>query len=360
MSSVELVGLHKSFGAHEVIKDINLSIDEGEFVALVGPSGCGKSTLLRIIAGLDETTTGDILLDGEIVNDETPRERNVAMVFQSYALYPHMTVTENLSFNLKLSRLPAAEIMARVAEAARLLELGDLLKRKPSQLSGGQRQRVAMGRAIVRKPALFLFDEPLSNLDAKLRVQMRSEIKALQDKVRTTSIYVTHDQIEAMTLADRIVVLNKGRIEQQGKPLDLHRRAANIFVAGFIGSPAMNFLPATARLSDRGPVAELADRTVLQIATGARIRDGQPLRIGLRPEHLALVPDGGIPARVRQVEPTGAQTHLHVALAGLDVVVVVDGGIEIAKASSVQLRIAPELVHIFDAETEARLNGDHG
>ncbi len=356
MASVELVNLSKSFGALQVISDINLTIAEGEFVALVGPSGCGKSTLLRIIAGLDDATQGQIVMDGQVVNEDTPRERNVAMVFQSYALYPHMTVQDNLSFNLKLSRLSLADIRARVTEAARLLELGDLLSRKPAQLSGGQRQRVAMGRAIVRNPALFLFDEPLSNLDAKLRVQMRAEIKTLQDKVRTTSIYVTHDQIEAMTLADRIVVLNKGRIEQVGTPLDLYRRPGNLFVAGFIGSPAMNILPATVHLGADGPRVGLSDGTSLPIATGLRVEDGQRVQIGLRPEHLAVTPSGGITGRVRIVEPTGAQTHLHVTLAGQDTIVVVDGGISIEKHSNISLTIAPDLVHVFDNDTGQRLN----
>ncbi len=359
MASVELVGLHKSFGALEVIKDINLSIAEGEFVALVGPSGCGKSTLLRIIAGLDRATTGEILMDGANVNDETPRERNVAMVFQSYALYPHMTVQDNLSFNLKLSRLSFADIKMRVTEAARLLELGQLLGRKPSQLSGGQRQRVAMGRAIVRNPALFLFDEPLSNLDAKLRVQMRAEIKTLQDEVRTTSIYVTHDQIEAMTLADRIVVLNMGRVEQVGTPLDLYRRPANLFVAGFIGSPAMNFLPATARIDGGIPQVILADGTTLPVTVRAQLTGGQKLRIGLRPEHLVTSSVQGVRARVTMVEPTGAQTHLPVNLAGQDhVVVVVDGGLGVEKHSEIMVTILPEMIHLFDDLTGQRLNRD--
>ena len=244
MASLELRGIRKQFGAVPVIHGIDLSIADGEFVALVGPSGCGKSTLLRIIAGLEEASEGEIEIGDRIVNDLGPRDRNIAMVFQSYALYPHMSVFDNMAFNLKLSGKSKAEIEARVAEASRMLDLDPLLKRRPAQLSGGQRQRVAMGRAVVRDPAVFLFDEPLSNLDAKLRVQMRAEIKLLHQKVGTTAIYVTHDQIEAMTLADRVVVLNGGRIEQEGHPMELYRRPANLFVAGFIGSPAMNFADA--------------------------------------------------------------------------------------------------------------------
>jgi multiple sugar transport system ATP-binding protein len=267
-----------------------------------------------------------------------------------------MTVQENLSFNLKLSRLSLADITARVTEAARLLELGGLLSRRPAQLSGGQRQRVAMGRAIVRNPALFLFDEPLSNLDAKLRVQMRAEIKTLQDKVRTTSIYVTHDQIEAMTLADRIVVLNKGRIEQVGTPLELYRRPANLFVAGFIGSPAMNILPATAHLGAGGKTISLADGTVLPIDPGARVTDGAQVEIGLRPENLTVAPQGALAGEVMLVEPTGAQTHLHVQVAGQNLIVVVDGAAAIEKHDPIGLSIPPGQVHLFDRNSGLRLN----
>ncbi|MBB2836771.1 UNVERIFIED_ORG: multiple sugar transport system ATP-binding protein [Rhizobium etli] len=261
MASVSLHDVSKAYGAVDVIHGISLHIEDGEFVALVGPSGCGKSTLLRMIAGLEEITDGEIAIGGNVVNGMTPRERNIAMVFQSYALYPHMTVAENMGFNLKLAGVQKPEIEARVAEAARMLDLAQLLDRKPAQLSGGQRQRVAMGRAIVRNPAVFLFDEPLSNLDAKLRVQMRSEIKTLHQKVKTTSIYVTHDQIEAMTLADRIVVLNQGRVEQSGTPLELYKKPANLFVAAFIGSPAMNMLDGTVDGENGAPAARLEDGT---------------------------------------------------------------------------------------------------
>jgi multiple sugar transport system ATP-binding protein len=356
MASVELVGLQKRFGAHQVIHDINLSIAQGEFVALVGPSGCGKSTLLRIIAGLEEASAGDILLNGQVVNEDSPKERNVAMVFQSYALYPHMSVRGNLSFNLRLASMRQSEITRRVAETAQLLELGDLLDRKPAQLSGGQRQRVAMGRAIVRQPALFLFDEPLSNLDAKLRVQMRTEIKALHDKVPTTSIYVTHDQIEAMTLADRIVVLNGGRVEQVGTPMELYRRPANIFVAGFIGSPAMNFLSAAAADGPNGQVAVLADGTALPLPALCRASVGRRLTIGIRPENIVLGTTGLFAARVNLVEPTGAQCLMHLSLAGQTLVVVTDGHHDIAKGQAVMLAVQAGAIHVFDGERGERLD----
>ena len=291
MSGVELRKVAKSFGAVRVIHGLDLGIEDGEFVALVGPSGCGKSTLLRMIAGLEELTGGEILIDGKVVNNLTPKERNIAMVFQSYALYPHMTVAENMSFNLKLSRKPKEAIQLAVGEAARMLGLEELLQRRPAHLSGGQRQRVAMGRAVVRKPTVFLFDEPLSNLDAKLRVQMRAEIKILHQRVGTTSIYVTHDQIEAMTLADRIVVLNAGRIEQVGTPLELYRNPANLFVAGFIGSPAMNFLDAVIRRRGAA-VAELADGSTVALPEGTGVAEGQEVVIGLRPENLVLAGPG--------------------------------------------------------------------
>ncbi len=299
MASVELKDIRKSYGSLGVIHGISLEISDGEFIALVGPSGCGKSTLLRMIAGLEEITDGDVLIGGKIVNEMTPRERNIAMVFQSYALYPHMTVAENMGFNLKIAGQPKAVIEERVTEAARMLDLANLLDRKPSQLSGGQRQRVAMGRAVVRNPAVFLFDEPLSNLDAKLRVQMRSEIKTLHQKVGTTSIYVTHDQIEAMTLADRVVVLNQGRIEQQGTPLELYKKPANLFVAAFIGSPAMNLIECIVDGEDGAPAARLDDGTAIRIASDRNVKRGQSVTIGLRPEHFAMGGEGDVwsPAR---------------------------------------------------------------
>jgi multiple sugar transport system ATP-binding protein len=357
MASVELRGLEKAFGSVKVIHGINLSIGDGEFVALVGPSGCGKSTMLRIISGLEEATAGDVLIDGKVVNDLNPRERNIAMVFQSYALYPHMTVAQNIGFNLKLSGFSKADIQAKVAEAARLLEITDLLERRPAQLSGGQRQRVAMGRAIVRDPAVFLFDEPLSNLDAKLRVQMRGEIKTLHQKVKTTSIYVTHDQIEAMTLADRIVVLNKGRIEQAGTPLELYRNPANVFVAGFIGSPSMNFLEAVVAGDSEGPAVRLSDGGLIRVSPRTGVTNGQAVTVGLRPEH--FVPGGPgseVTGTTQLVEPTGAQTHITFDLSGQHVTAVIDGAMQAETGQPFRAVVAPELVHVFDRSSGQRLN----
>ena len=350
MASVELHNIHKAYGALTVIHDISLSIEDGEFIALVGPSGCGKSTLLRMIAGLEEITDGDVSIGGQVVNAMTPRERNIAMVFQSYALYPHMTVAENMGFNLKLSGETKQVIEQRVNEAARMLDLTKLLDRKPAQLSGGQRQRVAMGRAIVLNPAVFLFDEPLSNLDAKLRVQMRSEIKALHQKVQTTSIYVTHDQIEAMTLADRIVVLNQGKIEQQGTPIELYRKPANLFVAGFIGSPAMNFLDGVIEGVDGAPAVRLKDSTPIRIAGERKVKAGQSVKVGLRPEHLSLASAGSpLTGQTLLVEPTGAQTHVLFDLAGEQVTAVVDGEAPVRYGQPLNVSVNPEQVYVFDA-----------
>jgi multiple sugar transport system ATP-binding protein len=350
MASVELKDIRKSYAALDVIHGISLDIADGEFIALVGPSGCGKSTLLRMIAGLEEITNGDILIGDKVVNGMTPRERNIAMVFQSYALYPHMTVAENMGFNLKLAGQPKSVIEERVAEAARMLDLGKLLDRKPSQLSGGQRQRVAMGRAVVRNPAVFLFDEPLSNLDAKLRVQMRSEIKALHQKVGTTSIYVTHDQIEAMTLADRVVVLNQGRIEQQGTPLELYKTPANLFVAAFIGSPAMNLIEGVVDGEGDQPAARLKDGTAIRIAADRKVKRGQSVTIGLRPEHIgsAIGGDISLTGRTVLVEPTGAQTHVVFELAGDQVTAVVDGEQLVKVNTPFAASVHHERVHVFD------------
>ncbi|NTA38591.1 ABC transporter ATP-binding protein [Agrobacterium salinitolerans] len=350
MASVELKDIRKSYAALDVIHGISLDIADGEFIALVGPSGCGKSTLLRMIAGLEEITDGEILIGDKVVNGMTPRERNIAMVFQSYALYPHMTVAENMGFNLKLAGQPKSVIEERVAEAARMLDLGSLLDRKPSQLSGGQRQRVAMGRAVVRNPAVFLFDEPLSNLDAKLRVQMRSEIKALHQKVGTTSIYVTHDQIEAMTLADRVVVLNQGRIEQQGTPLELYKTPANLFVAAFIGSPAMNLIEGVVDGEGDQPAARLKDGTAIRIAADRKVKRGQSVTIGLRPEHIgsAIGGDISLTGRTVLVEPTGAQTHVVFELAGDQVTAVVDGEQLVKVNTPFAASVHHERVHVFD------------
>ena len=354
MASVSLRGLKKSFGAVAIIHGLDLDIADGAFVALVGPSGCGKSTLLRMIAGLEELSDGEILFGGQPVDHLSPRDRNIAMVFQSYALYPHMTVAQNMAFNLKIAGVPAAEREQRVAEAAKLLELGELLHRRPAQLSGGQRQRVAMGRAVVRDPAVFLFDEPLSNLDAKLRVQMRTEIKGLHAKIRRTSIYVTHDQVEAMTLADTVVVLNKGRIEQAGDPMDLYRRPANLFVAGFIGSPAMNFLEAEIIPADR-LTARLATGETLLLDPATEVAVGDLVTLGLRPE--SFVPgstDNVLNGTIRLVERTGAQSHLMVDMAGRDLTVIVDGSLDVAPGMPLPASVAPSLIHVFDRHTGER------
>ena len=350
MAHVELMNLSKSFDAVEVLHDLNLTVEEGEFVALVGPSGCGKSTLLRIIAGLEEASSGEVLMDGEIVNDLTPRERNIAMVFQSYALYPHMTVEENIGFNLRISGVAKSEVKSRAQAAAETLGLTELLNRKPSQLSGGQRQRVAMGRAIVRNPDAFLFDEPLSNLDAKLRSEMRDEIKRLHQKVKTTSIYVTHDQIEAMTLADRVVILKGGVIQQIGTPSELYRNPANSFVAGFIGSPSMNFIDATLEQDGERAVATLQDGTRLTL-NNAPVNVGPEIRLGLRPEHLYLATsneDNSMHGKVHILEPTGAVNHLKITVAGKQLTVVDDTLTELALDAPVQLAISPEHVHVFN------------
>lgn len=354
MASVELHSIRKCYGNVEVIPNVDLTIADEEFVALVGPSGCGKSTLLRMIAGLEQITSGDLLIGNRNVNRSNPSERDVAMVFQNYALYPHMSVYDNIAFNLQLARRPKAEIKDRVGEAARMLDLTALLDRKPHQLSGGQRQRVAMGRAIVRKPSVFLFDEPLSNLDAKLRVLMRAEIKELHQKVRTTSIYVTHDQIEAMTLADRVVVLNKGKIEQQGTPMELYTRPANIFVAGFIGSPSMNFLDAVVDHTATGTVAHIAGGAVLPLP-GTRLQVGHKVILGLRPEHLEIGPEGGIPAKVRLVEPTGPQTHVVLEVGDKKLVAIVDGENPVSAGDYVGLGIGPQRVHLFEHSNGMRI-----
>ncbi|PRD42905.1 ABC transporter [Phyllobacterium phragmitis] len=341
--------MRKNYGTLEVIHGVSLSIHDGEFIALVGPSGCGKSTLLRMIAGLEEITDGEVMIGASVVNPLTPRERNIAMVFQSYALYPHMTVADNMGFNLKLSGVSRPEIEKRVGEAARMLALTDLLDRKPSQLSGGQRQRVAMGRAIVRDPAVFLFDEPLSNLDAKLRVQMRTEIKSLHQKVGTTSIYVTHDQIEAMTLADRIVVLNQGHIEQVGTPLELYRQPANLFVAGFIGSPAMNILDGVVDADNGEPAVRLGDGSAIRIAPQRKVQRGQPVKIGLRPEHFASSGPGSIVSgKTLLVEPTGAQTHVLFEFAGGQMTAVVDGDHPARHGMNFEAIADGEKVYVFD------------
>jgi multiple sugar transport system ATP-binding protein len=358
MASVEIRGVRKSFGGFEVIHGIDVSIGDEEFVVLVGPSGCGKSTLLRMIAGLEQITGGEISIGGRVVNQLPPKERDIAMVFQNYALYPHMTVRDNMAFSLKLRRAEQAVIDARVQQAAEILGLTTYLERYPRQLSGGQRQRVAMGRAIVRDPQVFLFDEPLSNLDAKLRVQMRTEIKALHQRLRTTSVYVTHDQVEAMTMADRIVVMNDGRVEQIGTPLDLYDHPANLFVAGFIGSPAMNFLKGTLRREGGKAWVELAQGARLPASGNGAGRDGQAVVYGARPEHLDIAADNAEAAAavVQVVEPTGADTFVYAMLADTQICAVFAERHDFRAGATIHLRPRPDLVHLFDAESGRKLD----
>lgn len=343
MSTVDLNNVRKSYGSVEVLHGISMRIADGEFVALVGPSGCGKSTLLRMIAGLEDITSGEIMIGDRVVNDVAPKDRDIAMVFQNYALYPHMSVRDNMGFALKQRGVSRAEIEARVLNAGRILGLDALLDRKPRALSGGQRQRVAMGRAIVRDPNVFLFDEPLSNLDAKLRVQMRSEIKELHQRLGTTTIYVTHDQVEAMTLADRVVVMNGGVVEQEGPPLELYDRPKTAFVAAFIGSPPMNFLEGS-----------MVDRTVLRLDDGTQLglpaSDSQGrsrIMLGVRPEHFALSSDGW-PATVSIVEPTGSETQITAKLGGHLIRILIRGRTEVRPGDSIGLTVSPDLMHMFD------------
>jgi multiple sugar transport system ATP-binding protein len=315
MASVQIRGIKKQFGSTQVIRGVDIDIEDGQFTVLVGPSGCGKSTLLRMLAGLEEISEGEISIGDRVVNKVQPKDRDIAMVFQNYALYPHMTVKDNMAFSLMLAKKDKSFIEERVQKAADILGLTPLLDRFPRQLSGGQRQRVAMGRAIVRDPQVFLFDEPLSNLDAKLRVQMRTEIKELHQRLRTTSVYVTHDQIEAMTMADQIVVMRDGRVEQRGRPLDLYDHPSNTFVAGFIGSPSMNFINGVLRIAGDKAEVEFPDGTRLPAPYqqhGLNGKDGQQVIYGVRPEHLSIGSAGqGIPTKVSVVEPTGADTEVY-------------------------------------------------
>jgi multiple sugar transport system ATP-binding protein len=356
MASVDIGKVDKFFGSTQVLYEVEIAIADGEFVVLVGPSGCGKSTLLRMIAGLEEISAGDIMIGGRVVNNVPPKDRDIAMVFQNYALYPHMTVRDNMAFSLKLAKAPKNVIEERVSRAAEILGLQPFLTRYPRQLSGGQRQRVAMGRAIVRDPQVFLFDEPLSNLDAKLRVQMRTEIKELHQRLKTTSVYVTHDQIEAMTMADRIVVMHDGVVEQVGEPLDLYDQPANLFVAGFIGSPAMNFINATIKRNGGAPSAVAPDGTVLPLPTHAGGRDGQKVVYGIRPEHLDLTPEAnGLPAEVVVVEPTGAEILVFTHLAGQEVAVVFKERHKFRPGDKISLAPHAGTVHMFDQESGERL-----
>jgi multiple sugar transport system ATP-binding protein len=354
MAAVTIRAVHKHFGSTHVIRGVDVEIADGEFCVLVGPSGCGKSTLLRMIAGLEEIGRGEIAIGGTVVNRVPPKQRDIAMVFQNYALYPHMTVRDNMSFALMLAKRTKADIGERVQKAADILGLAPFLGRYPRQLSGGQRQRVAMGRAIVRDPQVFLFDEPLSNLDAKLRVQMRTEIKELHQRLKTTSIYVTHDQIEAMTMADKIVVMRDGLVEQIGGPLDLYDHPVNTFVAGFIGSPAMNMIPGTARTAGGGLHVEFGEGVRLRAPLGALASDGQPVLYGLRPEHCALSSDG-LPVDVVVVEPTGADTQLYCRFNGQEVTATIDDRTNCRAGD--RIKLAPDLrrAHLFDAASGARL-----
>src|SRR3569623_2045174 len=350
MSSVQIRDVRKSFGNFEVLHGVTVPIEDGQFVVLVGPSGCGKSTLLRMLAGLENITSGTISIGDRVVNNVQPKERDIAMVFQNYALYPHMTVGENMGFSLKLRNAGSDEINKRVKRAAEILALTPLLERYPRQLSGGQRQRVAMGRAIVRDPQVYLFDAPLSNLDAKLRVAMRTEIKELHQRLKTTTVYVTHDQIAAMTMADKIVVMNAGRVEQIGAPLELYARPNNIFVAGFIGSPSMNFLKGAIRTSGfEGPGGAR-----LPLAAAPNGADGQPAVYGVRPEHFTIADDGA-EATVHVVEPTGSETQIVAHIGGAEVVAAFRERHAIKPGDKIRLKPDPRLAHLFDASSGQRL-----
>jgi multiple sugar transport system ATP-binding protein len=347
MASVNFSDLHKSFGKTKILHGISLDISDGEFMVLVGPSGCGKSTLLRMLAGLEEINSGSIAIDGRVVNDVDSKDRDIAMVFQSYALYPHMTVRENMGFSLRLRNDSKARIEERVAHAAKILNLGPYLERHPRELSGGQRQRVAMGRAIVRDPKVFLFDEPLSNLDAKLRVAMRAEIKALHQRLKTTTVYVTHDQVEAMTMADRIAVMNEGRIEQLGAPLELYDRPANLFVAQFIGSPAMNVFDGVFK---DGVVEALGQRW----PCNTKASENQQIRYGIRPEHLDIG-SAGIPAEIVVVEPMGAETELVLQVGDTSLTVVTHGRASYGPGDKIHVSPQPDHAHLFDAVSGNRI-----
>lgn len=355
MANIDLSTVRKSYGNLEIIHGIDAHIKDGEFAILVGPSGCGKSTLLRMLAGLEDISSGEISIAGKVVNDLRPKERNIAMVFQNYALYPHMTVAENMAFSLKLQKAPKQEITEKMERAANILGLEDLLERYPRQLSGGQRQRVAMGRAIVRDPDVFLFDEPLSNLDAKLRVQMRTEIKALHQKLQSTIVYVTHDQIEAMTMADKIIVLKDGEISQSGTPLELYDAPCNRFVATFIGSPSMNILP-----------AEIIDAHTLKLSDGQNLSianseaPGKQVLLGIRPEDLLVGGEGErINVKVDVVEPTGAETHLSCTGPGAPVLAAIRGRVDTKPEDMITFSFDATRTHLFCADTEMSLRVTH-
>jgi multiple sugar transport system ATP-binding protein len=360
VASISLRKVGKRFGATEVLRDIDLEIADGEFVAMVGPSGCGKSTLLNCIAGLEAASSGDVLIGERVVNRMPPKDRDIAMVFQAYALYPNMTVRGNITFGMEVRNEPKQaqeEALKRVSE---MLHIGDLLDRKPAQLSGGQRQRVAMGRAMVRDPAAFLFDEPLSNLDAKLRVQMRAELKALHQRMHQTMVYVTHDQVEAMTLADRIVVMNRGIIEQVGTPTELYDVPANLFVAGFIGSPAMNFISGQVHAHGDGLAVSTPDGENFPLPPGLDTAPGRALTIGVRPEHLALADDSAVRLRVDIVEPTGDETNLYGKVGEELVCVRLHRRVAVSPGDTVALGWPLDRLHVFDTASGRRLGTSKG
>ncbi|MDD7912094.1 sn-glycerol-3-phosphate ABC transporter ATP-binding protein UgpC [Pseudovibrio exalbescens] len=360
MADVTLKGVYKDFGPTRVIHGVDLDIKQGEFIVFVGPSGCGKSTLLRLIAGLEDISDGELFIDEQLVNQRSPKERKIAMVFQSYALYPHMSVFENMAFGLELSKVSRAEIEKKVRDTAEILELTPLLERKPKQLSGGQRQRVAIGRAIVRNPKVFLFDEPLSNLDAALRVQMRIEIAKLHREMNATMVYVTHDQTEAMTLADRIVVLNAGRVEQVGTPLELYHRPQNAFVGGFIGSPKMNFIDSrVVSIQDQGlEVALPGGTSVLASVHTDGVSVGDQVQIGIRPEHITVGSEGVLAGNVEVIESLGESHFLYVRDANRNLVTVQGkGDTQIKNGQSVRLNVPGTLCHVFRKDGKALMRG---
>jgi multiple sugar transport system ATP-binding protein len=354
LANLSIHNVKKSYGSHAVIHGVSVDIPDGEFAVLVGPSGCGKSTLLRMIAGLETITSGQIRVAGRVVNDLSPKDRDMAMVFQNYALYPHMTVGENMGFSLKIGNVPKAEIEQRVGRAAEILALGSLLERHPRQLSGGQRQRVAMGRAIVRDPQIFLFDEPLSNLDAKLRVAMRTEIKQLHQRLRTTTVYVTHDQVEAMTLADRIVVMRDGVVEQVGAPLEVYDRPRNVFVAGFIGSPAMNFLEGVLVDGEAGTVFRSGSGFTVRLGPQLAMDRSRPVILGIRPEHFVAT-ENGTPTEVVVVETTGSATQVNVRRGSDELVCEFRERVPARPGETLCIAPLPEAIHLFDAQTGQRM-----
>ncbi|MBX4862737.1 sn-glycerol-3-phosphate ABC transporter ATP-binding protein UgpC [Rhizobium sophorae] len=353
MANVQVSDVTKKYGSLQVMHGVSVDIEDGEFVVLVGPSGCGKSTLLRMIAGLETVSSGDIRIGSRVVTNAPPKERDIAMVFQSYALYPHKTVAENMGFPLKMAKRPKAEIDEKVGRAAEILDLTRYLDRYPKQLSGGQRQRVAMGRAIVRDPQVFLFDEPLSNLDAKLRVTMRVEIKELHQRLKTTTVYVTHDQIEAMTMANKIVVMRDGRVEQIGKPLDLYDFPVNLFVAGFIGSPSMNFLHGRIATSD-GRKIVITDQGIALPMADTNADEGRAVTYGIRPEHITIGEEG-VPVEVSVFEPTGSETLIFGRTGGVPIDALIRERIEVDPGRTMYFHIDPRRAHIFDRETGQRL-----